>query len=401
MTQAGQAPGHPRVVLAPGRQKRLLAGHPWIYNNEVAQIAGAPAPGDTVDVLDTRGTFLARGYYNPQSQIVVRVLTRREEPVDAAFFARRIRRAWAQRQRLLPDVSCCRVVFGEADFLPGLIVDKFGDLLVLQSLALGIDRWQPAVVTALQEVLAPAGIYERNDAPIRALEGLPLRTGFLWGAADPHQVIEENGLRLAIDVATGQKTGYYLDQQANRRAIRAYSAGARVLDCFCNVGGFALNAVAGGAAGVVAVDSSTDALALAWENAGLNGMQDRLTTEEGNAFDVLKRLNGERARFDLIILDPPPFAKNRAAVAGALRGYKEINLRALRMIPDGGFLVTCSCSFHMTPALFRAVVAEAALDAGRRLRLVEERAQNVDHPILAGYEESHYLKCLIYEVVIP
>ncbi|HUS16314.1 MAG TPA: class I SAM-dependent methyltransferase, partial [Chloroflexia bacterium] len=203
---------------------------------------------------------------------------------------------------------------------------------------------------------------------------------------------------LTINVATGQKTGYYLDQQANRRAIRPYSAGARVLDCFCNVGGFALNAVVGGATSVVGVDSSDEALALAAENAALNGLGDRITWTAGNAFDVLKRLNTERAQFDLVILDPPPFAKNRAAVEGALRGYKEINLRALRMVPDGGFLVTCSCSFHVTPDLFRNVVASAALDAGRRLRLIEERAQNVDHPILVGYEESHYLKCLIYEV---
>jgi 23S rRNA (cytosine1962-C5)-methyltransferase len=389
---------YPRLMLAAGRQKRLLAGHPWIYGNEIAKVDGQPAPGAIVDVADARGTFLARGYYNPQSQIAVRVLTRRDEPIDAAFIERRIDRAWAYRRRLLPDVTCCRVVFGEADFLPGLIVDKFDDILVLQALALGIDQRQREVVEALHAVIDPAGIYERNDAPVRTLEGLPLRTGPLWGEFDPHIVIEENDLRLAIDVATGQKTGYYLDQQANRRAIRAYSAGARVLDCFCNVGGFALNAVAGGAASVRAIDSSEEALALAAENAALNGLADSITWETGNAFDVLKRLNGERAQFDLVILDPPPFAKNRAAVEGALRGYKEINLRALRMIADGGFLVTCSCSFHVGPDLFRAVVADAARDAGKRLRLVEERAQNVDHPILIGYEESHYLKCLIYAV---
>jgi 23S rRNA (cytosine1962-C5)-methyltransferase len=387
-----------KVFLAPGRQKRLLAGHPWVYGNEIDHSQGRPNPGDIVDVMDTRGHFLARGYYNPQSQIAVRVLTRRDEPVDAAFFQRRIERAWAYRRRLLPDVTCCRVVFGEADFLPGLVVDKFGDVLVLQSLTLGMDRWEREIVEALHAVLDPVGIYARNDAPVRGLEGVDLRTGPLWGEFDPHLVIEENGLRLAIDVATGQKTGYYLDQQANRRAIRPYSADARVLDCFCNVGGFALNAVAGGAAGVLAVDSSEEALALAGENAALNGMTGRITWEAGNAFDVLKRLNGERAQFDLVILDPPPFAKNRASVESALRGYKEINLRSLRMIPDGGFLVTCSCSFHVSPELFRAVVADAAADAGKRLRLVEERAQNVDHPILLGYPESHYLKCLICEV---
>jgi 23S rRNA (cytosine1962-C5)-methyltransferase len=387
-----------KVFLAPGRQKRLLAGHPWVYGNEIDHSQGRPNPGDIVDVMDTRGHFLARGYSHPQSQSAVRVLARRDDPVDAAFFQRRIERAWAYRRRLLPDVTCCRVVFGEADFLPGLVVDKFGDVLVLQSLTLGMDRWEREIVEALHAVLDPVGIYARNDAPVRGLEGVDLRTGPLWGEFDPHLVIEENGLRLAIDVATGQKTGYYLDQQANRRAIRTYSADARVLDCFCNVGGFALNAVAGGAAGVLAVDSSEEALALAGENAALNGMTGRITWEAGNAFDVLKRLNGERAQFDLVILDPPPFAKNRASVESALRGYKEINLRSLRMIPDGGFLVTCSCSFHVSPDLFRAVVADAAADAGKRLRLVEERAQNVDHPILLGYPESHYLKCLICEV---
>ncbi len=390
---------YPRVSLAPGRQKRLLGGHPWVYGNEIGRVDDAPEPGAVVDVCDARGGFLARGYYNPQSQIAVRVLTRRAETIDAAWIERRIARAWATRRRLLPDLTCCRVVFGEADFLPGLIVDKFDDILVLQSLALGIDRLQREVVEGLLAVLEPDGIYARNDAPVRALEGLPLTTGPLWGQFDPHLVIAENGLRFAIDIAGGQKTGYYLDQQANHAAIRALSAGTRVLDCFCNVGGFALHAASAGATSVLAVDSSDDALALAAENAALNGLTERVTWEAGNAFDVLKRLNNERAQFDLIVLDPPPFAKNRAAVAGALRGYKEINLRALRMIPDGGTLVTCSCSFHVGPDLFRGVVAAAATDANRRLRLIAERTQNVDHPILTGYDESHYLKCLIYEVI--
>jgi 23S rRNA (cytosine1962-C5)-methyltransferase len=321
--------------------------------------------------------------------------------VDAAWVERRIARAWAYRQRLLPGVSSCRVIFGEADFLPGLIVDKFGDLLVVQSLALGIDAMLDWVIAGLRAVINPTGIYARNDAPVRALEGVPLSAGPLWGETESRLTIEENGLQFAIDVAGGQKTGYYLDQQANHHAVRRFSAGARVLDCFTHVGGFALNAAQAGAASVLAVDSSDEALALAAENAARNGLGERVTWEAGNAFDVLKRLNGERAQFDLVILDPPPFAKNRAAVEGAIRGYKEINLRALRMIPDGGTLVTCSCSFHVGPDLFRSVVADAAHDAGRRLRLIEERAQNVDHPILVGYPESHYLKCLVCEVVQP
>ncbi|MGI8587689.1 MAG: class I SAM-dependent rRNA methyltransferase [Chloroflexia bacterium] len=393
-----QPKANPRIILQANREARLLAGHPWVFGNEIERSEGRPEPGALVDVVDGRGRFLVRGFYNPQSQIVVRVVTRRNEPVDAALIERRIARAWAYRKRLMPDVTCCRVVFAEADALPGLIVDKFGDILVVQTLSLGMDMRLADVVKALHAVIDPVGIYERNDAPVRALEGLPPRTGPLWGEFDPHLVVEENGLRLAVDVAAGQKTGHYLDQQANHRAIRAYSQGARVFDGFCYAGAFALNALAGGAKNALGVDSSEDVLALAAENAALNRMAEAVTWEAGNAFDILKRLNAERAQFDLVILDPPPFAKNRAAVQGALRGYKEINLRALRMIPDGGVLVTCSCSYHVGPEAFQAVVADAALDAGRRLRLIEERAQNVDHPILSGYPESRYLKCLIYDV---
>jgi 23S rRNA (cytosine1962-C5)-methyltransferase len=386
------------VHLARGRGARIAAGHPWVYKTEVERIAGAVTPGDVVTVVDSRGTALGRGYINPRSQILVRLLTPRDEPVDADFIRRRVQAAWAYRQRLYGAPAACRVVFGEADFLPGCIVDKFGDVLVVQSLALGIERWQPVIVETLIALLQPRGIYERNDVPVRELEGLEQRSGLLWGAVDPVFWIPENGLQMQVDVAQGQKTGYFLDQRENRAAIRPYAQGARVLDCFCNVGGFALNAVRGGAQAVLAVDSSAEALAALAANAAENGLQAAIRAEEGNAFDVLRRLDAAQARFDLIILDPPAFAKNRAALPGATRGYKEINLRALRMIPDGGFLVTCSCSYHMTPELFQATVRDAAADARRRLRLVEERTAARDHPILVGYDESHYLKCLIYEV---
>jgi len=387
------------VQLARGRHRRVQEGHPWIFRGEVEEVRGEFTPGGVVTVVDFRGRFLGKGYINPASQILVRMLTDRDEPVDRAFFRRRLERAWAYRQRLLPDVEACRVVFGEADFLPGLIVDKFGDVLVVQTLALGIDRWLPDIVDILDDLLHPRGIYERNDVPVRRLEGLEERKGYLRGEFDPHLTIQENGLEIAVDVAAGQKTGYFLDQRENRRAVRPYAAGGRVLDCFCNVGGFALNAAAGGAREVIAVDSSEEAVAAARLNAERNGLSDRIRFVVGNAFDVLRQMEANQERFDLIVLDPPAFAKNRAALEGAVRGYKEINLRALRMLPEGGFLVTCSCSYHMTPDVFKAVVADAARDSHRRLRLVEERAQAVDHPIVVGYDESHYLKCLIYEVI--
>jgi 23S rRNA (cytosine1962-C5)-methyltransferase len=387
------------VHLARGKTERIEEGHPWVFQGEVHHITGDYAPGDIVNVVSPRGLFLGRGYINPKSQIIVRMLTSHDEPIDKAFFRRRLEKAWKYRQRLLPDTTACRVVFGEADFLPGLIVDKFGDILVIQSLALGIDKWLKEIVEVLNEIIQPRGIYERNDVPVRELEGLTQHKGFLRGEFDPRLIIPENGLKVVVDVANGQKTGYFLDQRDNRRAIRPYVKDARVLDCFCNVGGFALNAVAGGAKSVLAVDASEDALAAAKENAELNGFGDRINYEAGNAFDILRRLETAQEKFDVIVLDPPAFAKNKASLEGAVRGYKEINLRALRMIPEGGFLVTCSCSYHMRPELFKAVVADAAMDARRRLRLVEDRAQGIDHPIVVGYDESHYLKCLIYEVL--
>lgn len=388
------------VHLTRGRNERIVEGHPWVFQSEVKHVNGDFKPGDIVTVVDGRGLFVGKGYINPKSQIIVRLMTRHDEPVDRDFIKRRLTRAWEYRQRLLPDTTACRVVFGEADFLPGLIVDKFGDILVIQSLALGIERWLPDIVEILDELIQPRGIYERNDVPVRELEGLAQRTGYLRGEGfDPRLIIEENGLKVVVDVAYGQKTGYFLDQRDNRRSVRSFAKGGRVLDCFCNVGGFALNAAAAGAREVIAVDASAEALASVRENAELNGLGNVIQTREGNAFDVLRQLETAQERFDLIVLDPPAFAKNKGALEGAVRGYKEINLRAMRMLPEGAFLVTCSCSYHMKPDLFKAVVADAALDARRRLRLVEERAQGVDHPIVVGYDESHYLKCLIYQVI--
>jgi 23S rRNA (cytosine1962-C5)-methyltransferase len=384
------------VRLARGRHHRVAAGHPWVYKTEVDQIHGNYRPGDIVDVVDNRGKFLLRGYINPNSMILVRALAWREEEINRDFWAKRLRAAWAYRQRMLPDTSSCRVVFAEADGLPGLIVDKFEDVLVIQTLALGIDIHKETLVQLLHEIIAPRGIYERNDVPVRELEGLEQRKGFLSAPFDPRLIITENGLKMHVDVAAGQKTGHFLDQRENRAAIRPFARGARVLDVFCNTGGFALNAAAAGAREVTAIDAQGDMIAAVQANAALNHLT--INTVEGNAFDILRGLEAEKQRFDLIILDPPAFAKSKGALEGAARGYKEINLRALKMLDEGGFLVTCSCSQHMTPDLFRSVVADAARDAHKRLRLVAERAQALDHPIAVGYDESHYLKCLIYQV---
>ncbi|HLN65546.1 MAG TPA: class I SAM-dependent rRNA methyltransferase [Symbiobacteriaceae bacterium] len=391
---------HKAVVhLARGKSERIVEGHPWVFKGEVHHINGDYSPGDIVTVVDGRGLFLGKGYINPASQIIVRMLTQHDEEINREWFRRRLEQAWNYRKKLLADTTACRVVFGEADFLPGLIVDKFGDVLSIQTLALGIDIWLNDIADILMELIQPVGIFERNDVPVRELEGLQQRKGFLRGEFDPRLIIPENGLKVVVDVKDGQKTGYFLDQRDNRRAIRPYVNGGRVLDCFSNVGGFSLNAVAGGAAEVTAVDASASALASVMENAELNGMTDKIRTMEGNAFDILRKLEADKEQYDTIVLDPPAFAKNKSSLEGAVRGYKEINLRALRMIKEGGFLVTCSCSFHMRSDLFKAVVADAALDARRRLRLVEERAQGVDHPIVVGYDESHYLKCLIYQVI--
>lgn len=387
------------VHLARNKQKRAAEGHPWVFQGEVDRIHGDYVPGDIVTVVDSRGYPVGKGYINPRSQIIVRLLTNRDETIDREFFRRRLTKAVEYRRRFLPEVGSCRLVFGEADFLPGLIVDKFGDVLVIQTLALGIDKWLPDIVEILKELVQPRGIFERNDVPVRELEGLEQKKGFLTEPFETRFTIEENGLKILVDVENGQKTGYFVDQRENRRSIRPYVGGGRVLDCFSNVGGFALNAAAAGASEVIAVDASGEALRAAAENARLNGMEDVIKFQEGNAFDILRKLEVAKEQFNVIVLDPPAFAKNKGALEGAVRGYKEINLRAMRMIPEGGFLVTCSCSYHMSPELFKAVVQDAALDARRRLRLVEERAQGIDHPIVVGYEESHYLKCLIYEVL--
>lgn len=388
-----------RVILKPGRQGPLQRGRRWVYRTEIDRIEGDFQAGDTVQVFDAYGRFVAKGFINLRSMIAVRVLTDDpDEPIDEDFWIGRLNRAWNYRRLVLDDLEACRVVHSEADGLPGLIVDKFGEFLVVQTLALGIDRWKPVIVRALDDIFLPIGIYERNDAPVRDLEGLEQRAGFIKGPFDPRIEIREHGLRFLVDVAQGQKTGHFLDQRDNRLLAGRLARGARVLDAFCYTGGFACHTAAGGAAEVTAVDASADALALARSNAERNGLADRIRFVEANAFDFLRAAADAGEQYDMIVLDPPAFAKNRRALERAYRGYKEINLRAMRMLVPGGILVTCSCSHHMDRMLFEEMLLDAANDVGRRVRIVQRRGAAPDHPVLLGMPETEYLKCYVLHV---
>ncbi|TYT21081.1 class I SAM-dependent rRNA methyltransferase [Dictyoglomus thermophilum] len=386
-----------KVLLKKGVHTKIVRGNPWIYDNEILKVEGDFSPGDVVDIYDSSKSFIGRGFINPNSKIRVRVVTRKEEEINKDFFRERILKAWEYRKKVV-DVDSCRVVFAEADFLPGLIVDKFSDVLVIQTLALGIDRFKEVIVEVLDEIFNPIGIYERNDVSVRELEGLPQVKGFLKGKFDTKVEILENGIKMIVDVENGQKTGYFLDQRENRASLKGLVDGAEVLDVFCYTGGFSLHALKYGASKVIAVDSSSTALEMAKENAKINGFIDKIEFIEENAFDLLRRFHKEGKTFDVVILDPPAFAKSSKNLDGALRGYKEINLRAMKIIRDGGFLITCSCSQHVTRELFEKVIESASFDANRLLRLVEFRYQAKDHPILLSHPESLYLKCGIYQV---
>ncbi|MBC7338737.1 MAG: class I SAM-dependent rRNA methyltransferase [Firmicutes bacterium] len=376
---------------------RAQDGHPWVFAGEIETIGGDFAPGDLVTVVDHRGRFVGRGFINPASLIRVRLLTHRDEQVDDDFWLARLRAAWELRRSFWVE-SAFRVVFAESDGLPGLVVDRFGPWLVMQTLALGVEVRRDFLVEALRSLTGCTGVFLRNDAPVRELEGLPQERGPAPGTPPdlPTRVeVTEGDVRLWVDVAEGQKTGHFLDQRLNRAAAARLAPGARVLDAFSYTGGFAIHAARAGAREVLAIEASAWAVGLARENAELNGVADRCRFQEGNAFDLLRTLDQERERFDLAILDPPAFARSREALEGALRGYKEINLRALHLLNPGGYLVTSSCSSHLDPDTFLGVVAGAARDAGRRVLVLEARGQPPDHPILLGYPESRYLKCLI------
>lgn len=384
------------IYLRRGREQRVLGGHPWVFRSDIEREDGA-ADGLPVRVLTSAGRFLAMAVYNPRSQISLRILSRRDEPIDGAFIRGRVRRALDYRRRFA-DLNSCRLIFAESDGLPAVIADKFGEVIVLQILCLGMERFKGDIVDALAQELSPRGIYERNDVPVRELEGLTQQTGLLFGEVPDRVEMQENGVRFLVDVKEGQKTGFFLDQKENRAAIAPFVPGMRVLDCFTHTGSFALHAARYGAAEVTGVDISEHACACALENARLNGVEDRVRFECANAFDFLRAHQTAKAQYDVVILDPPAFTKTRSAVEGALRGYKEINLRGMKLTRDGGFFITCSCSQHVTPDLFRGMLLEAQKDARVQLRQIEWRTQGRDHPILLASPETQYLKCGIFQV---
>lgn len=392
------------VTLKKGEGRMLKSGGLWIFDNEIASILGSFEDGDIVAVHDFDGYGLGKGFINRNSKIRVRMMTRnRHQEIDEAFLKMRVQEAWDYRKKV-SDTGSCRVIFGEADFLPGLVVDKFSDVLVVQSLALGIDRLKDQIVGLLKEVLAADGIkirgvYERSDAKVRRQEGMELYKGFIGEPFDTNVEIEENGVRYMVDVKDGQKTGFFLDQKYNRKAIQHLCKDAKVLDCFTHTGSFALNAGYGGAKEVTGVDASELAVEQATLNSKLNGMEDRVKFICRDVFELLPELEEKGEKFDVVILDPPAFTKSRNSVKNAVKGYREINLRAMKLVRDGGFLATCSCSHFMTYELFTQTIHQAARNVHKRLRQVEYRTQAPDHPILWAAEESYYLKFYVFQVV--
>lgn len=392
------------VTLKKGEGRMLKSGGLWIFDNEIASILGSFEDGDIVAVHDFDGYGLGKGFINRNSKIRVRMMTRnRHQEIDEAFLKMRVQEAWDYRKKV-SDTGSCRVIFGEADFLPGLVIDKFSDVLVVQSLALGIDRLKDQIVELLKEVLAADGIkirgvYERSDAKVRRQEGMELYKGFIGESFDTNVEIEENGVRYMVDIKDGQKTGFFLDQKYNRKAIQHLCKDAKVLDCFTHTGSFALNAGYGGAKEVTGVDASELAVEQAILNSKLNGMEDRVKFICRDVFELLPELEEKGEKFDVVILDPPAFTKSRNSVKNAVKGYREINLRAMKLVRDGGFLATCSCSHFMTYELFTQTIHQAARNVHKRLRQVEYRTQAPDHPILWAADESYYLKFFIFQVV--
>lgn len=385
----------PSVAVNARAEQRIQGGHLWIYRSDVVQVGAEP--GDTVTVMGARGRAIGQALYSDRSQIALRLLTHGDEPADLGLWRRRLERAIAFRAALRIDASAYRLIHGEGDLLPSLIVDRYGDCLVLQALSQGVERLLPEITGLLAELLAPAGILARNDAKVRALEGLEQRVDQLYGTVPPTVVVHEGPIEYEVDPWNGQKTGLYLDQRENRAAAAGYARG-RMLDCFSYNGGFALR-LAATCDDVAAVDISADAVARIRANAARNHLP-RLEAREANAFDELRRLEREGQRFDTIVLDPPAFAKNKASVPHAIAGYRDINLRALRLLSPGGILVTCSCSYNVDEATFGQTVYEAAVDARVHLNVVEKRMQGRDHPVLLGVPETYYLKCLILRRIV-
>lgn len=392
------------VHIKKGEARSLKAGGMWIYDNEIARIEGEFENGDMVKVLDFDGYVLGSGFINTRSKLTVRMMSRKKDAViDENFIEMRVRNAWEYRKATV-DTSSCRLIFGEADFLPGIVIDKFSDILVVESLAFGIDRWKPVILEKLKKVLLEdaisiRGVYERSDAKVRLQEGMERYKGFIGEPFDTRVEIVENGVRYLVDVKDGQKTGFFLDQKYNRLAIQKLCKGKRVLDCFTHTGSFALNTAVSGASEVLGVDASELGITQARQNAELNGVSGTTSFLCADVFELLPSLEHNGEKFDVVILDPPAFTKSRNSVKNAVKGYREINMRGLKLVKDGGFLATCSCSHFMTPELFTRTIREAAGSVHKRLRQVEYRTQAADHPILwSGDESSYYLKFYIFQV---
>lgn len=388
-----------RVYLKKKEEKRIIDGHPWVYANEVERIEGEGRNGELATVYDNSGRFIGKGFINHLSKILVRIFIRNkdEEPTQE-LFCQRIKAAVDYRERL-GYKNCFRAVFAEADNLPAVIIDKYADVFSIQILSLGMEQNRQKIINALVDLYNPKGIYERSDVEVRKKEGLPLFKGSIYGEFDPRVEIEENGLKMIADLENGQKTGYFLDQKENRFAVRRYSKGAEVLDCFCNVGGFSLNAAAGGAKEVTALDISEKALSDIRENARLNGFENTVKTECGDVFEKLREYKQQGRKFDLVVLDPPAFCKSAADVKNAYRGYKDINILGMKIVKSGGFLVTASCSHYMTAPLFEKMLKEAARESGVRLRVAEVKTQAPDHPALLAADETTYLKFYALNVI--
>ena len=391
------------VTLKKGEGRTIKAGGMWIFDNEIESIMGSFTDGDIVVIHDFDGYPMGKGFINRNSKIEVRLLTRNsKQEIDGEFLKQRVKDAWEYRKKTV-DISSCRVIFGEADFLPGLVIDKFSDVLVVESLALGIDRFKLQIIDLLKEILAEDGIkikgvYERSDAKVRLNEGMERVKGFIGEEFDTNVEITENGVRYIVDVKDGQKTGFFLDQKYNRLAIQKLCKGARVLDCFTHTGSFALNAGIAGAREVIGVDASQLAVDQATENARLNSLENVVSFRCEDVFELLPKLEAEGEKFDVVILDPPAFTKSRSSIKNAIKGYREINLRAMKLVKNGGFLATCSCSHFMSYDLFTETINQAARNVHKRLRQVEFRTQAPDHPILWAADESYYLKFYIFQV---
>ena len=392
------------VTLKKGAGRTLKQGGPWIYDNEIASITGTFEDGDIVLVHDFDGYPMGRGFINRNSKLTVRMMTRNiDTEIDETFLTMRVKNAWEYRKKVMDDITSCRVIFGEADFLPGIVIDKFSDVLVVESLALGIDRLKETIVRILKNLMEEDGIhirgvYERSDAKVREQEGMERYKGFLGEPFDTKVEIVQNRVRYYVDVKHGQKTGFFLDQKYNRRAVAKLCKGARVLDCFTHTGSFALNAGLAGASHVTGVDASELGVRQARENAALNGLSDRVDFVCEDVFDLLPRLEKQGEKYDVVILDPPAFTKSRNSVKKAVKGYREINLRGMKLVKDGGYLASCSCSHFMDYELFTKTIGQAAASVHRRLRQVEFKTQAPDHPILWGAGDSYYLKFYIFQV---